>query len=204
MNRERWRCLMRALHGGNQDATFEALCTAYDEPQRHYHTQSHIDDCLAQFEHLREHALDPLAIELAIWFHDAVYIPQRNDNERQSADWARRFLVQAGAEADLIEVVVRLILATRHDALPTGPDEALLIDVDLSILGADPERYRQFELDIRREYRWVPGLVYRRKRAAILESFLQRERNISHAEFHARYEAQAPDNLRKALPALRS
>ncbi|HEY6622111.1 MAG TPA: hypothetical protein VIY68_21430, partial [Steroidobacteraceae bacterium] len=87
-------------------------------------------------------------------------------------------------------------------ALPVNDDSRLLVDIDLAILGADPSRYDEFERDVRREYRWVPGIVYRSKRAAILQSFLHRPR-IYHSEpAYKRFEGNARTNLSGAIRTL--
>jgi predicted metal-dependent HD superfamily phosphohydrolase len=202
MTPERWQVLMHAMDLADNADTLAALRTAYQEPHRHYHTQEHIRDCLDKFELLREQALRPDEIELAIWFHDAVYRPHRSDNEQQSADWAVRFLTDSRAAADVAGRVWGLIMATRHAVVPSDPDTAILIDVDLSILGADADRYARFETEVRREYRWVPRFLYRRKRAEILRSFLQRPKIYATDLFNARYESQARRNLRAAIDDL--
>lgn len=202
MNPDRWTALMRSLGLPASEATFAALDAAYREPHRRYHTTRHIDDCLAQFDLLRGQAEAPDAIELALWFHDAIYDPYRSGSEERSADWAARFLDEAGAAPVLAQRVRELILATRHEAAASDADTAILIDVDLSILGADRARYDAFEKDVRAEYRWVPRPLFRRERRKILASFLQRERIFLTPAFHARYEMAARDNLARAIHAL--
>ncbi|HEY2344611.1 MAG TPA: N-methyl-D-aspartate receptor NMDAR2C subunit [Xanthomonadaceae bacterium] len=202
MNLGRWQALLHSLDLREDAATFHALETAYREPHRHYHCERHIDDCLEQLDALRAQAGQPGAIELALWFHDAVYQPYRSGNEERSAGWASRFLAESGADGALSARVRELILATRHEAIATDPDTAILIDVDLSILGAGRERYDAFESDVRAEYRWVPRPLYRRERRRILESFLHRERIFLTDDFHERYESSARDNLKRAIGAL--
>jgi predicted metal-dependent HD superfamily phosphohydrolase len=43
------------------------------EPQRRYHTLQHLRECLGHLEAVLDQVPDPAAIELALWFHDAVY-----------------------------------------------------------------------------------------------------------------------------------
>lgn len=203
MKIERWNGLMRSLGLPASEATFRALDTAYREPHRQYHTTQHIDDCLAQFDLLRTQADHPDTIELALWFHDAVYLPYKSGNEEKSAEWASRFLEAAGADAATIVRVRDLILATRHEVVATDRDTAILIDVDLSVLGADRDRYDAFEKNVRREYRWVPRPLYRRERRKILESFLQRERIFMTDDFCRRYESTARENIARAIHALK-
>jgi predicted metal-dependent HD superfamily phosphohydrolase len=66
-------------------------------------------------------------------------------------------------------------MATRHDAPVHDEDAALLVDIDLAILGSPLQRFERYDEDIRKEYRWVPGFVYRRKRAEVLRQFLARQ-----------------------------
>ena len=77
---------------GDGEALRAELEAAYEEPQRHYHTLEHLGECLALFERHRTHAERPAEVELALWFHDAVYAIGRADNEARSAEWARRAL----------------------------------------------------------------------------------------------------------------
>ncbi|GFE81535.1 hypothetical protein GCM10011487_35350 [Steroidobacter agaridevorans] len=95
------------------------------------------------------------------------------------------------------------ILATRHEAPAELDDSKLVVDIDLSILGVDEAAYARFESDVRQEYRWAPGPLFRSKRAEILESFLARSTIYSTTLFRDRYEAPARRNLRAAIVDLR-
>lgn len=202
MTPDRWRTLMHGLGWPGNETTFDALSAAYQQPHRHYHTPRHIADCLLHLDALRDEAEQAHAIELAIWFHDTVYNPYRPDNEQASADWALRFLRENGAPASLQERVQALILATRHDAVATDHDMAILIDIDLSVLGSAPGAYEDYRRAVRREYRWVPGILFRRNRRAVLESFLRRERIFLTDHFHASHEARARANVAAELEGL--
>jgi predicted metal-dependent HD superfamily phosphohydrolase len=94
-------------------------------------------------------------------------------------------------------------MATRHEAPATTPDAQLVVDIDLSILGTSEEIYDRFEANVRKEHRWVPSMIFRRKRAEILESFLARPTIYSTKPFAERYEARARRNLASAIAILR-
>jgi predicted metal-dependent HD superfamily phosphohydrolase len=176
----RWRWAPRLL---------AELRARYAEPQRHYHTLAHIEHCLEEFD--PRQAADPEAVELALWFHDAVYDPRRPDNEEKSAAWLLEVLPEARRAA-------ALILVTKHHRAST-PDEALLVDVDLAILGQPEPRFDLYERQIRAEYAWVPEDVFRRKRGEILRGFLGRPSIYQTDTFRAKYEAQARRNLERSL-----
>ena len=198
----RWQGLMARLGLASHRDTFDALCAAYSEPHRAYHTARHISACLRHLDEAADLAGAPYEIEIALWFHDAIYKTRSQGNERLSAGWAAEFLKSAGAPDDAIGRVHGHIIATEHSALPDDPDSALLVDIDLAILGSPPAVYRVFETDIRREYKWVPGPLFRRKRREVLESFLARQRLYATERFRDRFEAAARRNLTSAISVL--
>ncbi|HZV37640.1 MAG TPA: N-methyl-D-aspartate receptor NMDAR2C subunit, partial [Pseudoxanthomonas sp.] len=95
-----------------------------------------------------------------------------------------------------------LIMATRHAALPETGDGRVLVDVDLSILGAGADRYAQYAAQVREEYVWVPGWIFRRKRKALLREFLARESIYGTQYFRDRFEARARENLENEIRQL--
>ncbi|MGM9425495.1 HD domain-containing protein [Hydrogenophaga sp. MI9] len=191
-----WQRAWSALGLPAPDGLMPRLLDAWAEPPSRYHTQQHLRECLALLEPALDLAQRPGEVELALWFHDAVYDPQGKDNKARSADWACDALAQAGA-CDEVQLRVRaLIMATCHDAEPVDSDARLLVDIDLAILGADPARFAEYDAQVRDEYRWVPSWLYRRKRKEVLAGFLARPAIYGTERFRERFEAQARDNLR--------
>ena len=202
MSPERWLDLMAALGIGEHREMFRRVHDAYSEPHRHYHTVAHIDACLREFDSCRTLARFAHEVEAALWFHDVIYAPRATDSESRSADLAKQFVASAGVPPEACARVHNHIMATMHNAEPADPDSALVVDVDLSILGQDAAAYDVFEAQVRKEYQWVPGIVFRRKRAAILRSFLERGSIYSTPQFRERYEAAARANLQRAIERL--
>ena len=201
----RWRKMWKELGAANPDPKLHGeLVACYSEPHRKYHTPQHLEECFEKFDEVRALAEHPAEIELALWFHDAIYNVKRHDNEKKSADWARTSALAAGIPAEACNRVHALVMATRHKAVPRGTDAELLVDVDLSILGAGPERFDLYERQVREEYAWVPDFLFRRERRAILKEFLARPRIFSSAHFHSRYEEQARANIERSLERLRA
>jgi predicted metal-dependent HD superfamily phosphohydrolase len=203
-DKERWTACWRSVGGaGDPEGWYGRLAAAYGEPHRHYHNGQHIAACLSEFDHARHLAREPAAVELALWFHDAVYDPKAGDNEERSAEMAGSCLSAAGLPKPFIERVGELVRASKCHAAEADSDEAVMVDVDLSILGQDEKRFAEYEEQIRREYAWVPARVFASKRAEILESFLARE-HIFHTElFRERYEASARRNLAASIANLK-
>lgn len=202
-NAERWSQLWRQVSPA-EPPEFAPLAARYAEPQRHYHDAQHIANCLAQFDQVRRLAAQSVAVELAIWFHDAVYDPHAPDNEERSVQLAVATLRKAGADKSLSHDVEQLVLATKLHDTTNHPDAPLLVDVDLSILGQPPERFWTYEQQIRQEYAWVETTVFAAKRAEILHRFLARPRIYQTDYFYARLETQARENLRASIEQLTS
>jgi predicted metal-dependent HD superfamily phosphohydrolase len=203
MHKTRWLRLMSSLKLPAEEESFTALVGAYSEKHRHYHTVEHIDYCLRELDSAKDLASEPAEVEFALWFHDAIYDPYRSDNEQKSAELACSLLQRHCVDPERIARVRAHIMATRHEAPVTMPDSQLVVDIDLSILGSEEAVYAQFEENVREEYRWVPSIMFRRKRAEILESFLMRPYIYCTESFRTRYEAQAWRNLSYAISALR-
>lgn len=199
---QRFRRTWQTVCDSDADTEYAAIVAAYGERHRAYHTLDHVRDCLTELDRWPELAMQPLAVELAIWFHDLVYRPLATNNEAASAARAAERLQHGHGDQTLVEQVAELILATSHSFSPQDRDQQLIIDIDLAVLGREPERYELYQAQIRREYRWLPGPFYRRRRAALLRSFLARPAIYSSAELYQRYEQQARDNLARALAQL--
>ncbi|WP_295526109.1 N-methyl-D-aspartate receptor NMDAR2C subunit [uncultured Pseudacidovorax sp.] len=184
----------------------ERLCEAYDEPQRHYHSLQHLDECLVLLGAHRALSERPAEVALGLWFHDAVYDVRANDNEARSADWARDALVASGAPTEAAARVHALVMATRHAQpgaqTPEDPDTRLLLDVDLAILGAPPDRYAEYERQIRAEYAHVPPEVFEPRRRQLMAGFLARAPLYLTAGIHAARETQARRNLAAAVTGI--
>ncbi len=204
-HRQAWDALWLSLAAQSPVADLlNDLSTRYGEKHRHYHTLEHLDACLRHLADMRALAQRPDEVALALWFHDAVYDIGASDNEQRSADWARAALMAAKGAPDAAARVHALILVTRHDHAPQTPDQRVLLDVDLAILGAPPAVFDAYEQQILREYQAVPQAAFRSNRRRILQSFLDRPRIYHTPHFHDLREAQARTNLGRSIRGLES
>jgi predicted metal-dependent HD superfamily phosphohydrolase len=183
-------------------ATHQQLLQHYREPHRAYHTLQHLDECLQVRRRVNAACQAYAEIDLALWFHDAIYQPRRRDNELRSAQWLDDVARDSGLGAEMRRRLYDLIMVTRHDGAPASADEAVLVDTDLAILGASAERFAEYHQQVRHEYRHVPLFVYRRKRRQILEGFLARGRIYTSAPYFDAFEQQARVNLARAIDHL--
>jgi predicted metal-dependent HD superfamily phosphohydrolase len=203
LSHDKWVRLCQAVGAtGDLIPCFVKLTAAYSEPHRHYHNLRHIVECQQEFETARDLATSPEAIELAIWFHDAIYDTKATDNEEKSAAWAVEFLEGAGVAGSIVEKVSNLVLATKNHDVSLDEDAPILVDVDLSILGQPQQRFWEYETQIREEYSWVEEDLFAEKRGEILTAFLERERIFSTDLFYRRYELQARRNIQTSVAKL--
>lgn len=159
------------------------------EPHRHYHTLNHIEEMLRHYDGSR------LEMIAAIWLHDVIYDPRASDNEERSAAQARADLPPGSAT----DTVVRLILDSKHHGGGDPLTEAFN-DLDLGILGSRAESYDLYAEQIRQEYAFVPGEVYRPARAGILRGFNGRQ--IFKTAGFRHLEDQAHANLQREITRL--
>jgi len=201
----RWSALWHALGCHGDPAPWHRrLTAAYAERHRHYHNARHLEECFAELDSSRQLAAQPHAIEIALWFHDAIYDARSPTNEEDSAALAVDCLTTAKLPAATVEQVRRLILCTKTHQLGSLSDGPLLIDIDLSIFGKGPTRFAEYEQAIREEYRWVPADTFREKRAEVLAHFLARPAIYATGHFRQKYEVAARANLSASLEKLRA
>lgn len=188
----------------------ETLRARYDEPWRRYHSMAHIN---AMEGHLRDALAagvtvhDLPACQAFIWWHDAIYEPEASPghNERRSAELCRAEMSVSGYDAGTIQRAVAMIEATARHTPPeaaAAPDAPLMLDIDLSILGAPPTAYEHYAEAIRREYVHVAEDAYREGRARILRSFLDRPALYLTGWARGQWDGPARTNLAWEIAAL--
>jgi predicted metal-dependent HD superfamily phosphohydrolase len=190
----------RASGTADAAAAGDDLIARWSEPQRHYHTLTHLERMLDVVDAHAAAADDPRAVALACWFHDAVYDPTRGDNETASADLARSVLTRL--DVDPAEVVRLVLLTATHAVEPGDRNGALLVDADLAILATDASTYSAYTTAVRAEYQHVSDEMFSRGRAAILRRLLDLPRLFHTPELHDKWEAAARANLRAELDVL--
>jgi len=191
----------------------------YSEPHRYYHTWDHIEQCLKELERIKNYVDDYASIYLAILFHDIVYDPRRTDNEEKSVEvakfWMERIsdLMIFNPMFDYItEKVCKLIMCTKNHKAGNASvhiqnDIKYFLDVDLSILGQPKKVFDEYERNIRKEYYFVPDVIYKKERSKILKKLLNPNGNLGNIYFTElfceKYEDKARENIGRSLEKLR-
>jgi predicted metal-dependent HD superfamily phosphohydrolase len=198
---ERWV----ALAGPQARRIGADLDARYGEGHRRYHTREHLVAVLDLVDEWSACADDADTVRLAAWFHDAVYDPQRADNEERSARLADRMLADTDLPESQVTEVVRLVRLTETHAPDDGDRNGhVLCDADLAILGSDPERYAAYAAAVREEYAFVPEEFYRAGRAEVLRGLLDLSTLFHTPSARERFEAQARRNMETELMLLKA
>ncbi|MFI6347835.1 hypothetical protein [Streptomyces sp. NPDC050560] len=203
--RARWCAALLAVRGPGPDPApyAERLLARWAEPQRRYHDTAHLVAVLNRVDTLARYARRPDVVRLAAWFHDAVYRPDRSENEVRSAALARRALTEAGMDEASVAEVVRLVLLTaRHDPARDDPDGAVLCDADLGVLAGSPAAYAAYAAAVREEYAFVPDETFRPARADVLRALLDHPALFHTPYAHEHWERAARHNVATELALL--
>ncbi|MFF3839922.1 hypothetical protein [Streptomyces sp. NPDC001930] len=207
---QRWNSTLhaaRAGRGGPDPTPYgRNLLTRWAEPQRRYHTVDHLRAVLARIDELTDQGGEGGELELvrlAAWFHDAVYRPDRSENEERSAVLAEKALTEAGLTPHEVAEVARLVrLTIAHDPAPGDLNGETLCDADLAILATAPDTYRGYVAAVREEYGFVPDDAFRAGRSAVLRHLLGLPRLFRTPYGAAVWEEKARENMERELAEL--
>jgi len=194
---ERWLDLWHWF-GVSADAkimeAYQELIEKYAEPHRKYHNLYHINICLAELETVKRFATNANALEIAIWYHDAIYDVWANDNEEKSAELAEKVIIDLGLSRALAQRVKGIILATKHNSVPDHYDAKLMLDIDIANFGK-AEMFKITNQLVREEYSAVAEKEFMEGRSNILAKFLNRPRIYLTNFFYNKYEDAAKKNI---------
>ncbi len=195
------RCTPAPRERPNGDV-FALLAGHYTELHRRYHTAAHINHCLSQLDLAHPWIAAPDTLEMALWFHDAIYDPQATDNELKSAELFRQ-CSRGVASGSFRDDVYRLIMATRHSEPPAREDEKWVVDIDLSGFGAPRDVFERESDAVRQEFTHLSDTQFVAGQCRFLASLQNRPRIYATDFFRERYERRARENIARQLLKLR-
>lgn len=183
-------------------AVHKHLLTAYSAKNRYYHDLKHIEHMLAVANQVVDQVQDISTLYIAIWFHDCIQKIGR-DSEQLSADFAEDKLTELKAPVALVNRVVALIMSTKHGDdsninRDLNPDQKLISDIDLCILGSTRAEYQLYTQECRKEYP-VTDFIYKRGRNKFLTKMVEGGRIFLTDYFTNQYEERALENIKYEL-----
>lgn len=191
------------------DKLFSDVVRCYSARGRHYHDMGHIYYMCSKLEmikYLKVKLNNPIALFIAIIYHDIIYNPLKKDNEEKSAQYFNdNVAIPLKLDLALVVKINCAIRATKHDEeskkiYENDTDIKYLLDIDLSILGNPYQsRYEWYRKGVRKEYKIYPKVLYNPGRKKVLEGFLNRERIYLTKIFFDACEKKARKNLQNEI-----
>lgn len=174
----------------------DELLAAWDRPG--YHDLLHLTEVLDRLDQLSAGGadFDRPAVDLAAWFHDAVYAGA-DDDEEESARWAERALPESYA----VEVARLVRMTVEHRPDGSDANACALSDADLAILAAPHDRYDVYVAGVRADFAHVPEAEFAAGRRAVLQDLADRPRLFRTPQAVDLWEAPARANLARELSA---
>lgn len=178
------------------------LLERWSEPHRAYHALSHLDAALVNLDEFELASTELDIIEWALWFHDAIYDPTAADNEERSAVLAHE-QIDHHLPVSTVDEVARLVrLTAGHVVDPGDRIGGIMIDIDLSILGAPSDVYAAYAIGVRHEYSHRNDDDFREGRGTFLEAMLARDQIFNTPRGIELWEIRTRTNLVTELAAL--
>ena len=200
--RLRWHTLAsRFCHSEERiGAAWDAIVEAYSNPIRAYHNLDHVRNCLDRTKWM---GVSYPEIQLALWFHDAVYVAGRDDNELESAKLMEDWAIALGFPIEYTDEAWRLIMVTaRHHEAHTR-FEKIVADIDLWGLASAPEDYLATCRMIRDEFSQFSDPEFYEGRAKWLRAMLDQSRIYkTYWADQEGLEERARDNMETELAAI--
>lgn len=146
------------------------LALRWQEPHRFYHGPAHLADLLARIEQLNLTPIQQHILVAAAFYHDAICLPWRSDNEQLSAELFRQ---DAQCQNTAAEEVIQIILDTRlHQASTPLSEIFCRLDTHLLQEGCLVELLR-WEDALFKEYQCYDYAVYKQARLRRLQQWIE-------------------------------
>jgi predicted metal-dependent HD superfamily phosphohydrolase len=187
---------------GNVNQRWNELEKFYAEKHRAYHTMNHVVECLKEFDQVKHLVKNADAMEMAVFYHDAVYAPEAKNNEEQSAKLLMAVAKDFRLDKKFSQASARLVRSTKIGAELKTFEEKLLHDMDYSVLGQKWEVFQKYNQGIRKENAHYSPSDYKKERTAFLKSLLEKPAIFLTNVFQDKYEYTAISNVKKALKKL--
>lgn len=179
---------------------WEEINDRYSAPSRYYHNLEHLKNMFVELDKVASKVLDLDTLFFAVFYHDIIYQPTKNNNEHKSALLFGKRISET--TFNNLSACKAQIEATKEHKPSTENDTNILLDLDLSILGKSPQEYKTYRENIRKEYQIYPDFIYNKGRKEVLKKFLKQDSIYKTEFFKQQYENQARENLQNELSQL--
>lgn len=179
----------------------------YKSSTRHYHTLDHVEYMLDNLDKYFTNLIteeEKLKLELAIWYHDIIYIVQSEPsiNEYESTLIFSEMAQYIGLSEEFIKDVYDLIMITTHTIKPETLSQKIICDLDL--LGMGTGDYFKNGDAFRLEFYHLTNEEWNEGRIDFLEYMLNKKPLFHTGMINKYYEANAHYNLTKELSLIKN
>lgn len=153
-------------------------------PERHFHTIVHVYDVLGRVDQLGSEAANTDLVRLATWGHGCVF-SAAGENREASAQVSADIFESIGISAESVAAISELIRGLRAHPLadsevgrfdPADMNRLVFSDAHLGLLAAEPQKYRTYLAEIRKEHADIPTREFHAARLQVVTHLLQRRR----------------------------
>ena len=174
----------------------------HNKKNRYYHTIFHLESLYKSLVPIKKNINDWDIILFALFYHDYIYNPLKQNNEELSAKKAVTILSLLSIPKERIELCKEIILATKKHQSSKNKDVNYFTDADHSILGTPWQTYQSYFKNVRKEYKYYPDVLYNKGRIKVLQHFIQMPRIYKSDYFYSKLESQAKNNIQKEISIL--
>ncbi|MFJ2620913.1 DUF4031 domain-containing protein [Glutamicibacter sp. NPDC087344] len=175
----------------------QELLGLWAQGHRRYHDRVHLLSVLEALDWLakdQSDAQERMLLQLAAWFHDAVY-EGTSEDETRSAILARERLTGVLNPAAVAKVSELVLLTAGHSPGANDKLGRILCDADLEVLARPQPAYQRYAQAIYQEYAHFPRPALATGRIKVLGSLLEKKNIYSTAQGITRWEAAARSNV---------
>ena len=182
---------------------WDEILNNYTKKWKFYHNLNHIYSFIElynKYNNFIENEKNEFL--LSIFFHDIIYIPSRNDNEKESLVKFNEFFQDTKPKNLNKDKVIDLITESENHLLNKEycNDINLFLDMDMEIISQD--NWEDYEDKIRNEYCFVDYNTYKKKRKEFLEGLEKKEKIFRTKTFFEEFEVKARNNIKAIIHKL--
>ncbi|XP_008545378.1 uncharacterized protein LOC103569699 [Microplitis demolitor] len=208
-------CWKDATEGFNTDVCdtwLARLQEVYSDEKRTYHNLDSLIEKLGHYLEIKDQLKNSKALLLALFFQNFEYDPKALDGENRNTDHFIAFADEAEIPQDdeirdetcalLKAIAIHSTEEHKIDGAFGSEDAHYLLDLDMAVLGSNPEIYSEYRDKIRGEYSFLSEPMYTALRLKVLQNFLQIPNIFATKEFREKFEDQARQNIQSEVEFL--
>ncbi|XP_014257749.1 uncharacterized protein LOC106671364 isoform X2 [Cimex lectularius] len=201
---EIWNELTKDLPDEKNDWWFK-IVEKLNDSKRKCHNLSYLEKKFALYESVKHLIKNKAAVRFALFFSYFEYGPIILNSHERNINHFQQFATECKISQDsiLYKDVVMLLQCTgsciteehKQAGVYGCEDKHYFLDLDMVILGSEPDVYAEYWDKEREEYDFLPVDMYNSLRVKVLRTFLLIPNIFATKEFRDKYEENARKNI---------